>query len=105
MTTMSDLYAEFDDRAVLRGGLRLFRPADAIDLIRKCREAGVRVLGLDAFRVFPNAIQPDMEHSIDYSSPPYTRLLQNSWQHAERFVRDREATAFFVEVVLDVPAD
>lgn len=70
MTDSSDLDAEFRDRAVMRSGLRLFRPDDAIDVIRRCRDAGIRVLGIDAFVDLPGeVVQPALDHSIDFSSP------------------------------------
>jgi DNA-binding transcriptional MerR regulator len=90
MTRASDIDAEFNNRVLLRGGLRLYRPADAIDLIRRCRDAGVRVLGIDAFLDRPSGLQPSMENSIDFSSERQIELLENNWQHAERFVRERE---------------
>jgi hypothetical protein len=101
MTNADDIEVEFNDRAIVRGRLQLFRPADAIDLIHRCNTAGVRVLGIDAFLVGPDWIQPSMEHSIDFSSEHQAELLKNSWQHAERFVREREATPFLFEVVMD----
>lgn len=103
MTNAYDIDREFSDRVLLRGGVRLFRPADAIDLIERCRQVGVRVLGIDAFLDRPDGIQPSMEHSIDFSSEHHAELLKDSWQHAERFVREREATPFLFEVVMDRP--
>jgi hypothetical protein len=101
MTNACDIDSEFNDKVLLRWGLRLFRPADAIALIRRCRDAEVRVLGIDAFLDLPDGVQPLMEHSIDFSSERNIELLENSWRHAERFVRERETTPFLFEVVLD----
>jgi hypothetical protein len=103
MTNADDIEAAFNDRAVVRGRLQLFRSADAIELIRTCHDAGVRVLGIDAFLVGPDWIQPSMDHSIDFSTEHHAELLKNSWQHAERFMREREATPFLFEVVMDRP--
>jgi hypothetical protein len=95
MTDEFDLDAEFRDRAVLRSGLRLFRPDDAIDVIRRCRDAGIRVPG--------EVVQPALDHSIDFSSVRHRSLLLDSWRNAEAFVRERRATPFLFEVVVEGP--
>lgn len=104
MTDESDLDAEFRDRAVIRSGLRLFRPDDAIDVIRRCRDAGIRVLGVDAFLDLPGGVvQPALEHSVDFSSVRHRSLFADSWRHAEDFVRERLATPFLFEVIMEGP--
>lgn len=104
MTDEYDLDAEFHDRAVIRPGLRLFRPDDAIDVIRRCHDVGIRVLGIDAFVDLPGeVVQPVLDHSIDFSSVRHRSLLPDSWRHAEAFVRERRATPFLFEVIVEGP--
>jgi hypothetical protein len=101
MTKASEIDAEFNDRVLLRGGLRLYLAADAVNLISRCRDAGVRVLGVDAFLDRLDGLRPSLENSIDFSSQRHIELLENSWEHAERLVREREASPFLFEVVMD----
>ena len=85
-------------------GLRLFRPDDAIDVIRRCRDLGIRVLGVDAFLDPPGeVVQPALEHSVDFSSVRHRSLLADSWRHAEDFVRERLARPFLFEVITEGP--
>ena len=101
--TTTWLQAEFANVAVKRGGLVLFRPGDAIVVIRRCRELDLRILGVDGFLDRPTGIQPSMENSIDFSTARNTYLLEDSWRHAERFIRDRELTPFLFEVIIESP--
>ncbi len=104
MNNAYDIEAEFRDRAVERGGLLLFRPRDAIDMIRRSRNARIKVLGVDAFRDLPGGVvQPMMEESIDLSTPQNRNLLLDSWRHAEDFVHARRETPFLFEIVLEKP--
>jgi hypothetical protein len=103
MTSAHDIDLEFRERALSRGGLQLFRPADAIDLIRRCRDAGVRVLGIDAFLELHDMVQPSMEHSIDFTTEEHVALVENSWYHGERFIRARVETPLLFEVVIERP--
>lgn len=73
-----------------RGGLRLVSYADLLTLLNTCRLAGVRVLGIEGFRVAGAVVAPDMEVILDLTDvfdPP------GSVTEAERFlekVADRE---------------
>jgi len=96
-----DIDAEFRGKFVLLAGLRLLRYADARDFIGRCRDAGVRVLGIDAFFERADGVQPSLENSIDYSIERNADLLKDSWQQAELFVREREALSLLFEVVVD----
>lgn len=67
MAVIQDLENEFADRVIDRGGLKLFRPADAAEYVARCAEHGIEVLGIDGFRLSGESIQPLMEHSVDLS--------------------------------------
>lgn len=102
MNNASKFEAEFRSKAVIRGGLLLFRPADAIDVIRRCREQKVRVLGLDGFRVTATSTQPLMEHSVDFSADTRAQSDEENWQLAEDFLRQRgESSDILFEVTIE----
>ena len=104
MTRRDNLQNGFAERRLQRFGLQLYRAIDAIDFVRRCRHLRLRILGIDAFLVFPNGVQPVMEHSIDFSSEGNIDLLNDSWSAAERFLSERDGTSLFFEIVVDSPA-
>lgn len=81
----------------MRGGILFLRASDAVALTEAAREKGVRVLGVDGFRLEDDATQPLIEHSVDFSSEPRGTDL---WTRASDFIRRQPADLFF-EVVLD----
>lgn len=96
MTRENEIEVAFRERGVVRGGI-LFLPADdAVALTEAARQTGVRVLGVDAFRLSGDVTQPLMEHSVDFSSESGETDL---WTKASDFIR-RQPTDLFFEVVL-----
>ena len=98
--TREELEAEFVPRGVLRSGILMLRPDEAIALVRRARAAQVSVLGMDAFRITERSTQPFMEHSTDYttSSAP---APADPWAEAEAFLSRYCETEFVFQVVLD----
>ena len=101
MKNASEIEAEFRSKAIIRGGLLLFRPADAVDLIRKCSEEKLGILGLDGFLITGNSTQPLMEHSVDFSSKSRTISSQGYWQAAEEFLCQKQSSGLLFEVVIE----
>jgi len=97
MTTGEEIESAFHERGVVRGGILFLRGRDAVALTEVAREKGVRVLGVDGFRLADGATQPLMEHSVDFGSEPDGADL---WTRASDFIRRQPADLFF-EVVLE----
>lgn len=64
---MARVEEEFRSERVLRGRTLRFRAEDAIAIIRRCRERGIAVHGVDGFSITERTTQPVMEESIDLS--------------------------------------
>jgi hypothetical protein len=96
MTPGKDIELAFRVRGVVRGGILFLRADDAVGLTEAARQTGVRVLGVDAFRLSDDATQPLMQHSVDFSSESRESDL---WTKASDFIR-RQPTDLFFEVVL-----
>ena len=101
--THEELEAEFAPRGILRGGLLMLAPDDAIAHIRRACDARITVLGIDAFRITERSTRPFMEHSVDYTTseapaPPDPR------REAKTFLPGYRYTELVFEVVLDSPA-
>jgi hypothetical protein len=96
MTPEKEIELAFRERGVVRGGILFLRADDAVGLTEAARQTGVRVLGVDAFRLSDDATQPLMQHSVDFSSESRESDL---WTKASDFIR-RQPTDLFFEVVL-----
>lgn len=94
---MKPIELEFLSKGILEGGIFLLPVNDALQLVRCCRERGIRVLGLDAFWLFETTIQPVMDMSMDYSWPND----ENSWSCAESFLSEHANSGLYFEVVVD----
>ena len=97
---MSTIEDEFREAGVMRGGVLLLRPNDAIRMVQRPREQRILVLGLDGFVVTDSTTQPILEESIDLSNLincPNTTC----WEIAEQFLNDRQSSNLFFEVVID----
>jgi hypothetical protein len=88
---------EFVAKGVVRGGTLILPAHHALELVRCCRERGIRVLGLDGFALTETTTQPVMEHSTDYSWPNDN----DAWSRAESFLAERIDSGLQFEVVVD----
>lgn len=87
--TIDELY----QKAIHRHGIDLYDAEDAILLIKLCQQANILVLGIDAFRLYGDKIQPCMENSIDLS------LENGNYDLALQFLADRRTAGFLYEIV------
>lgn len=99
--TTEDLQREFTRRAVERGGILMLAPADACALVERARRERIPVLGIDGFRLGSESTQPDLAHSIDFSSAPFRA---DPWSAAAAFLEERIQSGLHFEVVLAAPA-
>lgn len=91
---MEPIEQEFAAKGVRRGALLLLRPKDALDMVRRCGEEGIEVLGIDGFKLTEQATQPVMEQSIDVSFP----RSSDSWRKSESFLAARLDCDLYFEV-------
>jgi len=83
LRAMSELALSFARGEERRGGMVVLRPDRALALIDEAEAAGVVVLGVDGFRLYPEgAIQPQMEIDVDTEGEP------DSWAAARSAVRN-----------------
>lgn len=87
--TIGELY----QKAIHRHGIDLYDAEDAILLIKLCQQAQIPILGIDAFKLYDDKIQPSMENSIDLS------LENNNYDLALCFLTDRRNMGFMYEIV------
>jgi len=98
---MARVEDEFRPVGVIKGGLLMLRPSDALKMVHRCRERGIGILGIDGFILTATSTQPAMEHSIDLSGSRKPASIVDGWDRAERFIAERAATDLFFEIVTD----
>lgn len=91
---LTQLEKLFEDLALIRGGVFLLRPADAMRFVKTCKEEKIAILGVEGFKVFGEKIQPFQEHSIDFEG-----MTENSHETTMKFLQDRKETGLWFEVV------
>lgn len=84
---------ELTKRAMHRPGIDLYSVEDAILLVRLCQQASIQILGIDAFKIYGDKIQPIMENSVDLSED------DDSYNSAIKFLTDRYNLSFMYEIV------
>jgi len=93
---MEDIEKKFAERGIIRGGLLLLRPEDALELIDEAARKRRKVLGVDGFIITNNSTQPLMDESINLSKYPL-----ECWEKAKRFLLCRVDRDLFFEIILD----
>jgi len=102
MTNLPNVEQEIENTGLRWGGVLMLYPLDAIRMIQRCRDLGVRILGIDAFRVRPDGIQPVSEHSIDFTSSYAPSIARDEiWTAAREFVDRRLDLGLMFEVVIE----
>lgn len=84
---------EFSQRSIHRLGIDLYTVEDALILVELCRQASLPILGIDAFKLCGDKIQPSMANSIDLSSE------KECYDIAIKFLVDRSNLTFVYEIV------
>ncbi len=74
----------FSAKGIHECEILILTPAVAIEMVERAEMNGVDILGLDAFFVTPEPVQPSMEDGIDFTALPETSGLpsvSNRWQY------------------------
>jgi hypothetical protein len=87
MMGLMSVTREFRDLGTVRGGELFLGPAQAVAMIKRAREVGVRILGVDGFWITPPTIKPDLGHILDLSS--LGSDSPSSWAEATQFISER----------------
>ena len=90
---MKDIDLKFKDRIIMHSGIKLLTKFDAIDFIDECEIRHIQILGIDAFYLTPNTIEPSMDNSIDFSSSTPSNF--NGYSIAKNFLQSRNDSLFF----------
>ncbi|TFB12984.1 hypothetical protein E3U55_16815 [Filobacillus milosensis] len=86
---------EFSNRAIVREGIYLFQLSDAIDVVNKCKELKLNILGVDSFEIIGNSIMPK---EIFHCS---INANDGNWSEAIRFIQEPFNQELVFEIVYD----
>ena len=90
---MTDIIKQkYKKRAVRYSKIWMYFVNTAIEVINDCREHQIKIYALEAFRVFGQGIQPDMEHSVDFVNN------DGNWDEAIAFLSTEENAAYLYEI-------
>lgn len=83
---------------LMHGALRLVRVDEAGRVLDICASDGLRVLGVECFRVEGSKVFPDMHAIADFSA---ALSAEESIADARRFLRQLDSAEYFVELELE----
>ena len=98
---MNRVEKQFEDKATIRGGIMLFSKENALSFIKACENTGIQILGIDAFYLSENNIQPSLGNSVDFSSLGYMQKEKSTYSEAIHFLKDKNEKIFFEIVCMD----
>lgn len=91
----------FKNKAIDLNGIFAFCSSDAIELIYEAKKQGIPLLGIDAFWIGQDSLQPSMEHSYDYSSEDSEIEPEGAHDHAITLIKNFRKYGLFFEITLD----
>lgn len=92
---MNETLDDFKHLGIERCGILLFDALSARVIVEEMRKKSVPLLGIDAFILAPNSIQPVMDKSLDLSRNP-----GQSWSISLELLNDENGNSLFYEIVL-----
>jgi len=100
---IEQIEAEFGGKGIKRGELLLLPSEVAIELVHRCKEENLKILGIDGFFINDDITQPLMEHSIDLTNESIEKRLTlfDSYKIAEIFLNKRIDSTLFFEIIID----
>lgn len=93
---METIEAEFSNVAITHLDIIMYRPKDALYVIDRCKTLNKKILGIDAFIVDGEKIQPFLEHSVDFTT---TDSENGFWKEAKEFINEYINEEFVFEIV------
>lgn len=89
---------EFSNKAIIWGNNFLFQKTDAVDVIKKCKELNIKILGVESFEIFENKRTPDLDGILDCS---YDGNKEGCWSEAIKFI-EMQSQGLVFEIIYDL---
>ncbi|WP_078126082.1 hypothetical protein [Leptospira alexanderi] len=98
---MNEIEKQFKSKAIIKGEIMLFSIKNALSFVEECRKNKISILGIDAFFLFDEKIQPSQENSIDFSSSYYVQKTDSIYSDAINFLKHKNDQLFFEIICSD----
>jgi hypothetical protein len=100
---MDHILQEFSKEVIWEHEMPMYQPADAIRVIQKCKECGIKIYVLDAFNILGEYIQPSLEYSIDFTVGlgPDEEITDGHWDDAVAFLETNKDRGFLYEILYE----
>ena len=89
----------FAARAIIRPGTFLLKPIDAIEFLNECQKQQIRILGVDAFYLIEEKIQPSLLHSADFTLSRRHEINKNACDEARKIIE--AGNGMYFEIIID----
>jgi len=86
-------------RGIARHNLMLFAAEDALTVLDEGQAADQELLGVDGFKLSGTAIQPFLEHSIDFTTAPTKATGPDAYERCRKFIQARANDGLLFELV------
>lgn len=90
MNNIEDL---FKNRAIQRGGIKLYSKYDAMSFVEECYKQSVYILGIDGFYITDETTEPSIENSVDFTVLSLKK--ENIFEIAKEFLDKKDESLFF----------
>jgi len=97
---MNQVEKQCEDRAIIRCGKMLCTKDNAMQFVKVCERYKSQILGIDAYYLHEDKIQPSLENSVDYSSND-TQKMDNIYSEAINFLKEKSDELYFEIVCMD----
>lgn len=100
---MKDLLKILDAEVIERGdinhGIVLLMAEDAVNLLKRGRREGWKILGFDGFKIVDNGIIPLQEYSVDFTDGIYSG--GDEYEYGVNFINSRKYFNIYFEIVFE----
>jgi hypothetical protein len=96
---MMDIFEkEISNKAIILGNTLLFQRTDAVDVIKKCKELNIKILGVESFEINEKKRKPLIDGILDCS---YDGNNEGCWSEAIKFIEMQRQGLVF-EIIYDL---
>jgi hypothetical protein len=89
----------FAAKAIIRPGTFLLKPIDAIEFLTECQKQEINILGVDAFYLVEEKVQPSLMHSVDFTSSRRREMDINVYDEVRKLIE--AANDMYFEIIID----
>jgi hypothetical protein len=98
---MNKVEKRFRSKAIIKGGIMLLSKPDALLFLNECKVSGIQIIGIDAFYLIGENIQPSLDNSADFSFSEFQRTPDDAFSEVMNFLTEKSDELYFEIVCAD----